>query len=134
MVHQSSDNLVSTKICPDTSDVIERRQASERLRSEPTAFKIDPTFETPENLKLLQAAGSPEQFKGGVAGFYAASSERLAQQTERMQAPDCSVEEMQAMQNNNAFMIEASTKRVSVVLSKNNRANFVNEGSLSMSS
>ena len=135
MVHQSSDshNHKQTRL-PDASDVVERRQAAERVLSEPTSFKIDPTFESPKHLALLHCAVNPERHPGGIDGFYKASACRLDDQSVRVQEPNCSTKEILAMQNNNAYLIEAATKRVSVVLSKNNRANFVNDGALTMTS
>ncbi len=115
----------------DASDIVERR-ATERML-EPTITKFDPTYETPENQKLLQAATNPSSYEGGISKYYFDSDQRLKDQAARVKEPDCTIKEIEAMHNNNTYMAEAAGRRLEVVLSRANRANFVNDGSLSMS-
>lgn len=114
----------------DASDIVERR-ATERML-EPNITQINPTYETPENRLLLQAASNPSSYEGGIGKFYFDSDQRLKDQAARVKEPDCTIQEIEAMHNNNTYMAEAAGRRLEVVLSRANRANFVNDGSLSM--
>jgi len=120
----------------DSRDAADRR-ASERSLDD--SLKVVPApmleFERVEDRELFRWALQPENYKGGLQGFYHDSDQRLTAQLDRVKHPDCGAEEINAMCHNNLVLHAYGIKRMENICSRAiPQARFQQAGGLEMSS
>jgi hypothetical protein len=120
----------------DSNDAVERR-ASERSAHDAVSVIPSPMleFEMPEHRELFRWAMQPENYKGGLQGFYHDSDQRLTNQLVRVKHPDCGAEEINAMCHNNLVLHAYGIKRMENICSRAiPQARFHQSGGLEMAS
>jgi hypothetical protein len=120
----------------ESNDAVDRR-ASER--SVQDAVRVIPApmleFELAEHRDLFRCALQPENYKGGLQGFYYDSDKRLTMQLDRVKHADCGVEEINAMCHNNLVLHAFGIKRMENICSRAiPQARFQQAGGLEMAS